>query len=301
MVVGFALAVSSSQRAVSHTTTLVQASRIPPFVAGISLLAIGTDLPEIANSVVASVSGHGDLNIGDSVGSAATQATLVLGLLPFIVGAFRIGKKRVWRIGWVTVGALLITAAVAADGWLSRVDALILIGAGVAGFAIVTEQLPPMAEPVLPVESRRKSFHVAAALGWLALVGLGASAAVWALVGVAEMLNVSEYLLAFFVGSIGTSLPELVVDVTALRAGARDLAIGDVMGSSFVDATLSIGAGPLVAPTAVTSSLALRGSLASAAAIAGVVLILSYRPMHNRWTGAALIAIYLAFYMVLLI
>lgn len=301
MVAGFGLAVFSSRRAVSHATTLVNASRIPPFVAGITFLAIGTDLPEIANSIAASVSGHGDLNIGDSVGSAATQATLVLGLLPFLAGVFVIGRQRIWRIGWVTTAALLLTAALAADGDLSRLDGLILVTSAFGGFILVMRELPPEPEPAMPMKLRRGSYHVAVALAWLALVGIGAALAVWGLIELAEALDVPEYILAFFVASIGTSLPELVVGATALRAGARDLAVGDVLGSSFADSTLSIGVGPLIAPTAVTASLAVRGSLAAAAAVVGVVFLLSTRREHTRWTGVVLIGIYLAFYVVLLI
>lgn len=301
MAVGFGLAVGASRRAVAHTTVLVSASRIPPFVAGITLLAIGTDLPEIANSIVSSVGGHGDLNIGDSIGSSATQATLVLGLLPFIVGPFVIGKARVWRIGWATTAALLVTAALAADGRLSRLDALLLFLVAGIGFAFVADELPPQPEPAMQLESRGRAFRAVAVLAWLGVVAAGASLAVWSLVRLAEGLGVAEYLLAFFVGSIGTSLPELIVDITALRAGARDLAVGDVFGSSFIDATLSVGAGPLIAPTAITASLAVRGSLAAATALAVVVLLLSRGESHNRWTGAALLGLYAAFYAVLLI
>lgn len=72
-----------------HLTELDSSSRIPPFVIGITLASIGTDLPEIANSIVASVTGHGDLNVGDAIGSATVQATLVHGLLPMIAGRSR--------------------------------------------------------------------------------------------------------------------------------------------------------------------------------------------------------------------
>ena len=98
MVAGFAVTIIASRSAVGEAQKLAAGTRIPPFVLGITLVAIGTDLPEIANSIVASISGHGDINVGDSVGSAATQSTLVLGLLPFLGGAIAIGRRPVVRI-----------------------------------------------------------------------------------------------------------------------------------------------------------------------------------------------------------
>ena len=107
-------------------------------------------------------------------------------------------------------------------------------------------------------------------------------------------------MISFFVASIGTSLPELVVDVTALRRSERDLAVGDVMGSSFVDATLSIGIGPLLFPTAVTASQAVRGGLFAAVAIAIVVVVLTRVARHDWRTGLLLIGLYAASYVVVL-
>ena len=132
------------------------------------------------------------------------------------------------------------------------------------------------------------------------LVGAGATAAVEAFVQLAESFSVPEYLLTFFVASIGTSLPELMVDVTALRRGERDLAIGDIFGSSLVDATLSIGIGPVVAPTVINSDLAVRGSLLAMAALAAVTLLLTFVRRHDWKTGLALLGIYAAMYLALL-
>ena len=118
----------------------------------------------------------------------------------------------------------------------------------------------------------------------------------WGLTTVAGSLAVPEYLVAFFVGSIGTSLPEFVVDLTAIRHGQRDLAIGDALGSSFVDSTLSIAAGPLIAPVSVTAGLVVTGSIAAAIVIALVVVVLSLRRRHDWVSGLVLLALYVGFY-----
>ncbi len=296
--VGFGIAIFASRRAVADAAALAAGTRIPPFIVGITLLAIGTDLPEIANSIVSSISGHGDINVGDSVGSAVTQATLVVGLLPIVGGAFVAGRRRVARIGGATVGALLLGAYLMSDGFLSRGDALLLIGTWLAGSALVWRDLPPEAQPSMQVEAGRKLAKASTVLVALAVVAAGAMAAVWGLTKVAEALDVSEYLVAFVLASLGTSLPELVVNLTAIRAGQRDLAVGGALGASFVDSTLSIAAGPLIAPVAVTAGLVVRGSIAAALTIGLVVVLLSVRHRHDRVSGFALVALYFAFYAV---
>jgi cation:H+ antiporter len=298
VVVGFVIAVIASRRAVTHTTELAAGTRIPRFAIGFTLLAIGTDLPEIANSIVSSLSGHGDLNVGDSVGSTATQVTLILGLLPLLGGViFSISRRRFGRAGAATVGALLLGMALMSDGDISRLDATVLLGAWVLGSFLTWSPAPPGTQLDLPLESPKKLRKAFVVLFALAVVAAGAMLAVWGMTVIAEAISVPEYIVAFFLAAIGTSLPELVVDLTAIRQGQKDLAIGDAIGSSFVDSTLSIGIGPLIAPVAVTTSLALRGSAIAAIAVAIVVTILVVRRRHDRLTGVVLLLIYLGLYL----
>ena len=116
----------------------------------------------------------------------------------------------------------------------------------------------------------------------------------------AETLDIPEYIVAFFLAAIGTSLPELVVTLTAIRQGQKDLAIGNALGATFIDSTLSIGIGPLIAPVLVTPSLVVVGSVGAAVAIGLVAGILALRGKHDWRTGILFILIYLAFYFLLL-
>ena len=81
LVAGLAVAAFGSRRAVNAALDASRSSNIPPGIIGITVMAVGTDLPEIANSIVAALGGHGDLIVGDAAGSALTQVTLILGLL----------------------------------------------------------------------------------------------------------------------------------------------------------------------------------------------------------------------------
>ena len=108
----------------------------------------------------------------------------------------------------------------------------------------------------------------------------------------ATALAFPQYLVSFFGLAIGTSLPELVVVVAALRDGHGELALGDALGATLADASLSIGIGPIVAPTLVTAGLAVRAGLVTAALVGLVGLVLAAVGRHNRFTGVAAIALY---------
>lgn len=297
-IAGFGMAVFASQKSVKQATTLAFGLGIPPFIIGVTLMSIGTDVPEIANSIMSSVSGHGDLNVGDSIGSVATQITLVLGLLPFLAGRFNIGRSRILLVGLLTVMALGLGAFLMKDGYLSRLDAFWLLVAWGISTYISVKFTPPPSEPIMPMrqELPKKTMHVLLLLGSLTLVGVGATAAVTGIIKLAETAGIPEYLISFFGASIGTSLPEIIVDFTALRSGKKDIAIGDITGSCLVDATLSIGVGPLIAPTAITAAMALKGSFAAAIAILAVTLLFTLRGKHDRWTGALLLILYAGMY-----
>jgi len=300
MATGFLVTVYASRYSVEHVTQLAAGTRIPPFIIGITLVAMGTDLPEIANSIVASFLGRGDVNVGDSIGSATVQSTLILGLLPLVAGSFPIVKGRVAKLGAATVGALLLGAALMADGELSRLDAALLIGSWAFGTLVVARDMPKEALPEMKARGERDLKHLWSTIGGLSLVGLGAITAIQGLTRLAEVLEFPEYLVAFLLASVGTSLPELAVSVTAVRRGQSDLAMGNVLGASFIDSTLSLGAGPLLVPIVVTADIAVAGSILAAAAIGFVMLILSVKKRHDWLSGVTLIGVFLLVYALLL-
>jgi cation:H+ antiporter len=128
----------------------------------------------------------------------------------------------------------------------------------------------------------------------LILVTAGALSAVHGLVNLAEALEAPEYLISFLTLALGTSLPELALTTTAVRKGQADLALGNALGASLIDATLSIGIGPLIAPTLVTASLAVRGGLFAAIAVALATTTLVVVKRLGRLAGAWLVVIYVA-------
>jgi len=301
LLVGLGAALLASELAVAYTRALAVGLGAPPFVIGVVLVAVGTDLPEIANSITSHLQGEGDVNVGDSVGSTLTQYTFVLGLFPLVAGALVISRFQVGLVTVLTMGGLGLTTLFVLDGHLSRAEGLALIVAWAAATIVMTKLLSNGAADDPPaVRHEGKLAQALVALGALGVVAAGATLAVYSLVRLAESLGVPEFLLAFFGASVGTSLPEIMVDVTALRRGAPGIALGDALGSSLVDSTLSIGAGPAIAPADVTARLAVVGSLYTLAAVAAVGAVLALRRRHDRVSAAVLMGLYALSYVFLL-
>jgi len=188
-----------------------------------------------------------------------------------------------------------------ADGWLGRPEGVVLVLAWAVFTYVVVRTvtgLPGDDAPAVKVSARAGQAGIV--LGALAVVGLGATVAVRALVRIAELAGVPEFVIAFFGASLGTSAPEIVVDVNALLRGAPGIALGDALGSSLVDSTLSIGAGPIVAPAEVTPRLALTGALYTFVAVGVVGGLLGKRRLHDRRSMVVLFLLYLIAYAVLL-
>jgi cation:H+ antiporter len=302
LLAGLALAIVASDVAVGYTRALAAVLGAPPFVVGVVLVALGTDLPEIANSVASHLQDEGDVNVGDSVGSTLTQYTFVLGLFPLVVPLIWISRRQVGLVTLLTIGGLALTTLFVADGWLGRADGIVLVLAWAAAMVLVTRLLPhTVPEDPPEVRVRGRAGQAGVILAALGVVGVGATVAVRSLVNLSETLGVPEFLLAFFGASLGTSAPEIAVDVTALRHGAPAIALGDALGSSLIDATLSIGVGPIVAPAAVTPGLAVTASLYTLAAVAIVGVVLVARRRHDRVSGGILMGLYALSYIVLIV
>ena len=301
LVGGLLVALLASNRAVVYTRALAGQLRLPAFIVGVAVVSIGTDLPEIANSIAAHLQGRADVNVGDSVGSVLTQSTLVLALFPLAAGTIAVGRRQTAIVTTLTLGGLALVALFVHGGFLARWEGLVLIAAWGLATVVIVRSIPGAVPDDPPPETARSVLlQVGAVLLALAVVGFGATVAVRSLVNVAADMGVPEFVIAFFGASLGTSAPELVVDVIALRRGVPGIAVGDALGSSLVDATLSIGAGPLVRPGAVSGDLALAATLYALAAIAAVGLLLALRRRIDRRSTVVLLALYGASYLLVL-
>jgi len=219
LISGIFLLTFSSDKAVEHSVHFASTLGISSLMIGLILVSIGTDLPEIANSIVACSSGHGDIDVGDSIGSVLTQITLILGLIPFLSRKFKVKRREVLVIGAFEVLALILAISIALTGF-TRVKAFLLIASWPVFLLVIkkTTAKDIVKKKQLKTQTgRHYLIHlVIAALGYVG-VAVGALAVVQSVISLSNELGVPEFFLSFFVLAIGTSLPELVVDLTAIR------------------------------------------------------------------------------------
>jgi len=266
LVVGLIIIAISSEYAVKHSAILASLLGVSPLIIGLSLVSIGTDIPEIFNSIISCALGHGDIDVGDSVGSDLTQITLIFGLVPIICGGFMIKRKEVLILGFCEILSLIVIYAVVEKVYFTRINALVMICSLPVYICIIylvsEDTLIDFGEEFAKDlekmdKEKKKIYHISIALIGFVGVAISSFIIVQSIIIIATELQVHEYIISFFIAALGTSLPELAVDVNAIkRRKEYKLALGDIFGSCIVDSTLSIGIGQFLFPQVVSAEFA---------------------------------------------
>jgi cation:H+ antiporter len=299
---GGLILIVASERAVDQLIKLAKIIGLSTFTIGFVIASLGSDLPEIINSLISAYLGHGDISVGDSYGSVMTQISLVLGLIPFFCTFCRLIPSTFKYVGAVEVGVLIISLFLTIDGKVTRFDGIFLLILWAASMIILkrfAEQRVVLDESIELEEPKEDLPKI---LGWLAIgfigIGVGSYAVIESAISISRFFGVSEYLISFFIVSLGTSLPELVVEVAAIRKQHFELAIGDIIGSCIVDSTLAIGLGPIFFPIEVSGGSILITGLYAVFVSAAVVGVLIWRGVNDKKTGAFFILLYLGSYLI---
>jgi cation:H+ antiporter len=293
LLAGIALLAYSSDKAVEHSASLASRLGISPLMIGLVIVSLGTDLPEIFNSIISSAIGHGNINVGDSFGSILAQITLVLGLVAILGVTFKVKRAEIIVIGACEILALIAAVSVVEKGYISRMNALFLVASWPL-LMLIIKNIMKKDHPIINTD-RKLYHHIAIALIGYMGIAAGAYIVINSVITLSAALKINEYIISFFVVGIGTSLPELVVDLTAIRKKQYELAIGDAIGSCVVDASLSVGIGPLITPN---SPVMIFGRLAETtglyALLASIIVIstLALRQRLDKKAGVLFIVVY---------
>ncbi|MGV9171661.1 MAG: sodium:calcium antiporter [Promethearchaeia archaeon] len=302
LIIGIILIAFSSELAVQHSASFAASLGISSLVIGITLVSIGTDISEIFNSVLASSMGHADINIGDSVGSNLTQLTLVFGLLPIICGDFIVKRRSFLMIGSCLILSLILIFTVIEKGYFTRLNGLFMMLSFVF-YSMVTynstksdmvTQVDLMLDDTKLNTLRRERIHylVLATVGFLG-VAVSSYFIIESIIFLSNQLNLHEFILSFLLLSLGTSLPELTVCISALRKKHYNIAIGNIIGSCIVDASISIAIGPFFFPQEVSAHLAAPMILYTILASLIVVIVVAKREVMDKKSGILFIILYL--------
>ena len=292
LLVGLLALIGGSDRTVAGASTFARAHGFSAFFVGVTLVAVGSSLPEIATSVYGAAYGQGPLVIGHVVGSATSQITLGIGtvaLLAPLPGAR--DEVRVYGIGMVVAMSAMLLAA--ASGVVSRLEGVVMALAYL-GFIAARYRL---AEDRGAADSQHSDADALShPLLWvgvgLALVVGGGHLLVTGARGVAATLGAPTYLLGLLTG-LGTTTPEIVVAALAVRREEGGIAVGTLFGSNITDPLFSLGVGAAVAPLAVENVGATMTSIGYMLAVSAAVALLFHRREEvGRWGGVACLALY---------
>ena len=303
---GIVLVIFSSKYAVKHSAMLATDLGISPLIIGVTLVSIGTDISEIFNSIISCSLGHGDIDVGDSVGSDLTQLTLIFGILPIVCGSFHIHRKDIIILGSCEVLSLIVIFSIVEKGYITRLNAIFMVFSLIIYIWLIynsnKESIKHRIE-VLEISqpTKKKRYHFLIAVIGFGGVTISAYMIVESVIFISQAINIHEYIISFFVLAIGTSIPELVVDINALRCGHHGIAIGDIVGSCIVDSTLSIGIGQVFFPQSVTAELAVPTVLYTLMASIIVIAIIAVRKKMDRKAGVFFIFLYFTAYFLLFI
>ncbi|MDF3129633.1 calcium/sodium antiporter [Kiritimatiellaeota bacterium B1221] len=246
---GLWLLIKSSDVFVEGASGVARHLGISPIVIGMVIVGFGTSAPEMVVSAFSALEGKPALALGNAFGSNIANISLILGVTSLVI-PIQVHSNILRREFPLLTGVTLISLGLIADGELSRMDGVILIGVFVASMSWTVwlsfrrpqdELLQTLSEEMPPAGSSpmRKSLGQLV-LGMVVLL-ISSRALVWGAVALATMAGVSELIIGLTVVAIGTSLPELASTLTAVRKGEHDMAIGNVVGSNLFNTLAVVG------------------------------------------------------------
>jgi cation:H+ antiporter len=273
---------------------------LPRFIIGVTIVAIGTSLPELVAAVASVWLGASEVAIGTAVGSNITNLLLILGVAAVVGGGLKVAYELVSVDLPYLFGSALLLTLFAYDGSVDALEGLLSL-LGLAAYLVYTAQTTGRSGTVgaIAAESVPK-VSASGASTWLRLAAsavvlqVSAHFTVEATVRLSGLLGVGSELLAASGVALGTSLPELFVSLRAARAGQPEIAVGNVIGSNLFNALGVVGVAALfgaVAAPAVIVSYALPCMVA--------VTILGFFVLQERemtpWDGWLLLVLYAGF------
>lgn len=254
-VIGFLFLIKGADYLVDGSSSLAQRIGISQLVIGLTIVSFGTSAPELLVNIMASLSGAGDLGIGNVLGSNIANIFLILGVAA-VIYPLRIQKSTTWKeIPLNFLSALVLLALAndllidgASNSILTRSDGMILILFFII-FVYYTIGLA-MSERNHNNQIHKYSVGKALVMVVVGIVGLtyGGQWVVEGAVALASRFGLSEALIGLTIVAIGTSLPELATSAVAAWKKNADIAIGNVVGSNIFNVFWVLGLSAMIKP-----------------------------------------------------
>ncbi|MEA2111153.1 MAG: calcium/sodium antiporter [Campylobacterota bacterium] len=273
--------------------------KISHFVIGATLVAFGTSLPEMAASVMAAVDNKAEMAVANVVGSVMFNITMVLGVVFLIARSMSpsrdlFAKDSAWILFPVIVFIIMII-----DGEIGRFDGILFLMLMVAYLLFLFKDAKEDLVGEIDTDLVKEKFNwmqTAALLlvGFILTIG-GANFVIESGSSIARLFGVSEWIIGLFLISLGTSLPELVVSIVAVKKGHADMSIGNIIGSNVANFSMVLGSASLVTPLVINLE-ATRYDIALMVASSLALLLILANKLYNK-SAAILLFVLLALFL----
>ncbi|MBP7460633.1 MAG: calcium/sodium antiporter [Candidatus Delongbacteria bacterium] len=259
LIAGFILLVKGADWLVTGASAVGRKLHIPQMVIGLTLVALGTSLPEFFINIIGSIAGKNDIVLGNIIGSNIFNILLILGVSAAIY-PIKAEKNTVYREIPFVILVSVILFILANDSLLGCSQSVISRGDGIILFFFmgyfmfylygISKNDGVADHPVKDLSVIRISLNILA--GMLGLI-IGGNLVVNSAVSIAQSLNVSEKLIAVTIIAIGTGLPELFTSLVASIKHNSGLALGNIVGSNIFNVLLVVSASSIVYPIEVAT------------------------------------------------
>lgn len=273
LVVGFVMLIKGADWFVEGASKLADKFGIPQLVIGLTIVAMGTSLPEAAVSISAALKGSAEITIGNVLGSNILNVLIILGLTS-VICVIPVQKSTVlFEIPFTILITVLLAFMGLHDNVVGRMEGGILW----IFMIVYLLYLLRMAKQGNDVQEKgEKQEKQDSVLKMLIMIVGGAAIIVWgsditvdAATAMAKMFGMSERFIGLTIVALGTSLPELVTSVTAAIKGKSDIAVGNIVGSNIFNILFVVGTTALITPVVYQPDFLVD----SIAAVAAVVLL----------------------------
>ncbi len=263
IIIGFILLIKGADFLVDGASEIAKRFHIPEIVIGLTIVAIGTSMPELVVSVTSALEGHSDLAIGNVVGSNIANMFLILGVCSIIKPLVFKKETRLFEMPFnifstIILFFLCINGSGKQINTITREEGIILLAFCIL-FIIYNLIMAKKGEEFdqeenileLRTEENKKTPLWESLFGIIVgIIGLklGGDLVVENSVEIAKILGISEKLISLTIVAFSTSLPELITSIAATRKGETDMAIGNILGSQIFNILLIIGVSAALTP-----------------------------------------------------
>ncbi len=305
LVIGFVMLVKGADWFVEGASKVAEKFGIPQLVIGLTIVAIGTSLPEAAVSTSAALKGIAEITIGNVVGSNIMNILLILGITS-VISPLAVQKSTIKYELPMVIGATVLLAALGLfDGTIGRIDGVILL-AGMVLYLLYLLRMARKGQAVAEEQEKEQADKSDGMFKLILLILIGGVMIVWgsditvdAATELARIFGMSERLIGLTIVAFGTSLPELVTSATAAIKGKADIAVGNIVGSNLFNILFVVGIAATITPVIYQSAFLVDTIVCVATAVLLWVCVLRKQKLE-RHGGAILLACYVGYFFYLM-